>query len=117
MPPRRVSEKERIRLALEQMEQERIQAEMDVQQREEEERRRIQEEMRQGKEKDKRELSEQQLRVEQLATSAALIKNMLEYNSAISIQEKIDYEVSAIYFQIEPIKGLKSLSTRMSLYT
>lgn len=79
---------------MEKAEQVRLQAELDEKRAEEEERRRQEEERRLGREKEKREAAEQQLRVEQLAHSLNLVRNMLEANWNTNTQEKIDLEVS-----------------------
>ncbi|KAI4454788.1 lung adenoma susceptibility 1-related [Holotrichia oblita] len=76
----------------ERVEQARIQAELDAKKAEDEERKRIEEERRQGREKEKRESAEQQLRVEQLAHTLHLIKNMQEANWNTNYKEKIDLE-------------------------
>lgn len=96
MPPpqtRKLSDAERLRMEAEKAEQARVQAELDAKRAEEEERRRVEEERRQGREKERRETGEQQLRVEQLAHTLNLIRNMQEANWNTNYKEKIDAEV------------------------
>ncbi|KAF2897505.1 hypothetical protein ILUMI_08661 [Ignelater luminosus] len=87
-PKKKLSKKEKARLAAEQAEQARIQAELEAKRREEEERIRQIEERKAAIEKEKRETAEQNQRAEQLSASLNLINGIKGKNKKKALEDR-----------------------------
>lgn len=84
-----------MKLEAQRAEEARIQAELDAQRALEEERIRLEQERKAAIEKEKREVAEQQLRVEQLHICFRSIKKLIDFSEEKDLEEKREAEVSA----------------------